>query len=287
MTERRLRLAVPNKGRLQQPTLDLLRNAGLMFERTERALTIPVRNVDLDLLFVRTEDIPEMVADGVAEMGITGIDLLAEADLGLSITTELGFGRCRLVAAVAEDDPAQTIDDFAGRRVATAHPNVTSAFFAGKGLEVTIVPLRGSVEVAPRLGLADAIVDLVSSGSTMLINGLRPVVTLLESQAVLVAGIEAENGRARDVEQVTTMLKAVVAARRKRYVLMNAPAAAVAEIEEIIPGLDSPTVVPLAHEGMVAVHSVVDAADVWDVLPRLEIAGATGILVLPIEQLIP
>ena len=286
-SHRRLRLAVPNKGRLQQPALDLLRDAGLIFERTERALSIPVRNVELDLLFVRTEDVPEMVADGVAEMGITGIDLVSEADLPVTVKSNLGFGHCRLVAAVTEDDPAQSIDDFRGRRVATAHPRTTETYFAAKDIDITIVPLRGSVEVAPRLGLADAIVDLVSSGSTMLTNGLRPIVTLLESQAVLVAGEHAEDGRNGDVVQVTTMLQAVVAARRKRYVLMNAPATAVADIEGIIPGLDSPTVVPLAHEGMVAVHSVVDAAELWNVLPRLEAAGASGILVLPIEQLIP
>ncbi len=280
-----LRLAVPNKGRLQEPTLAMLRDAGLRFEKTDRALTVPVANVSLELLFVRTEDVAEMVADGVAALGITGVDLLEEAGLDLETTAELGFGRCRLVAAVPKSSAAASIEDLAGLRVATAHPNATAGFFARKGVDVTLVPLRGSVEVAPKLGLADAIVDLVSSGSTLLVNGLRPVTTLLESQAVLVT----RPGAAREagVAQVVTMFQAVTAGRRKRYLLMNAPAAAVPAIEHIIPGLEAPTVVPLAHDGMVAVHSVVDAGELWAVLPELKAAGASGILVLAIEQMIP
>ncbi len=282
---RPLRLAVPNKGRLHEPTLALLRDAGLRFEKTERALTVPVANVDLELLFVRTEDVAEMVADGVADLGITGIDLLAESQFEMETAAELGYGRCRLVAAVPKSSPAEGVDDLAGLRVATAHPRAAERFFASKGIDVALVPLHGSVEVAPKLGVADAIVDLVSSGSTMLVNGLRPVVTLLESQAVLVTrpGTVTDNG----VAQVVTMFQAVTAGRRKRYLLMNAPQEAVAAIERIIPGLEAPTVVSLAHEGMVAVHSVIDSGELWAVLPELKEAGATGILVLAVEQMIP
>jgi ATP phosphoribosyltransferase len=283
----RLRIAVPNKGRLQQPALQLLRDAGLVFEKTDRALSVPVRNVAIDLLFVRTEDVPEMVQDGAAALGITGIDLLDEmAAHDVSVVAELGFGRCRLVAAVPEGSAVEGLEDLAGLRIATAHPGAVERFFADKSIPVTVVPLRGSVEVAPTLGVGDAIVDLVSSGSTMLINGLRPVVTLLESQAVLVAGPRAVGEQAAEVSAVATMLRAVVAGRSRRYVLMNAPAEAVPAIEALIPGLEAPTVVPLAHDGMVAVHSVVAADDVWTLLPRLEGVGASGILVLGINQLI-
>ena len=279
----RLRLAVPNKGRLMEPTVELLRKAGLAFERTERSLTVPVRNVPIDLLFVRTDDVVEMVADGVAETGIAGLDLLAESGLDLEVVTELGYGRCRLAAAVPKDSEIAALEDLAGLRVATAHPRVTRRILAGKGIEVQIVPLRGSVELAPKLGVAEAIVDLVSSGSTLLVNGLRPVATLLDSQAILVRRPGVDGA----VDQVATMLRAVTAGRRRRYVMMNARRDAVERLEQLIPGLEAPSVVPLAHDGMVAIHSVIDADDLWHVLPELEAAGATGILVLPIEQLIP
>jgi ATP phosphoribosyltransferase len=265
------------------PTIELLRRAGLVFERTERTLTVPVRNVPIDLLFVRTDDIVEMVADGVAEAGIAGLDLLAESGFRLDVVAELGYGRCRLSAAVPKDSPIGSLEELDGLKVATAHPQVTARTLAEKGITVDLVPLRGSVEVAPTLGLADAIVDLVSSGSTLLVNGLRPVATLLSSEAVLVAPPGADG----QVEQVTTMLRAVVAGRRTRYVMMNAPRSSVPTIESLIPGLESPSVIPLAHDGMVAIHSVIPADALWHVLPELEAAGATGILVLPVDQLIP
>ena len=282
-----IRMAVPNKGRLEAPTAALLRQAGLRYEKTTRALSIPVRNIDLELLFVRTEDVCELVEDGVAQLGVTGLDLLAERNGGIEVVTELGYGRCTLTAAVPNASSVEDIAGFEALRVATSHPRATASFFAGKGVAITTVPLRGSVEVAPKLDVADAVVDLVSSGSTMRVNGLRPVATVLESQAVLIAGAGILDSGNPIPGRLATMFRAVVAARRKRYVLMNAPETAVDAIEEIIPGLDAPTVVPLAHDGMVAIHSVVDADTMWDVLPRLEEAGASGILVLPIEQLIP
>ena len=281
----RLRLAVPNKGRLQRPTAELLAQAGLVYERTDRALSSPVENVDLELLFVRAEDVCEMVADGVAPLGVTGLDLLYESGADLPVVAELGFGACRLAAAVPNDSPVREVGELEGQRVATAHPQATGEFFAKEGIEVNLIPLSGSVEVAPKLDVADAIVDLVSSGSTMLVNGLRPIATLFESQAVLVARRPVdvlEEGE----QQVVTMLQAAVAARRKRYLVMNAPKEALGTIEAIIPGMDAPSVIPLAHNGKVAVHSVVDSKDVWQVLPQLKEAGATGILVFPIESLI-
>ncbi|MEN8239477.1 MAG: ATP phosphoribosyltransferase [Actinomycetota bacterium] len=275
------RVAVPNKGRLADPSVDLLRKAGLRFEVSPRALSVPVSNMPVEVLFVRADDIPELVFDGVAEFGITGLDLAAEASLDISIVSELGFGRCRLTAAVDSASDVRSIDGFAGMRVATSHPATVERFFNDKGIEITTIPVKGSVEVAPKLDIADAIVDLVSSGSTMMINGLRPIATVLESQAALIARADVAES------PLTTMVRAVVAAKRRRYVMMNAPQSRIAEIERIIPGQDSPTIIPLSHEGMVAVHSVVDADDMWTVLPRLEAAGASAILVLPVEQMIP
>ncbi|MDK1027224.1 MAG: ATP phosphoribosyltransferase [Actinomycetota bacterium] len=279
-----LRIALPNKGRLEQPAADLLKQAGFYFERTPRSLAVPIRDAPIELLFIRAKDVVELVADGVADLGVTGIDLTREADSPVNTISELGFGRCRLVAAVPDSSPISDIEGFQGLRIATSHPRTVERFFDDKAIAVTTVPLNGSVEVAPKLGIADAVADLVSSGSTMLINGLRPVATLLESQAILIERIGAS--RTDTATRVIAMLDAAMAAKNRRYVVMNAPRSAVAEIEEIIPGIEAPTIVPLTHDGMVAIHSVVESSDVWHVLPRLKEAGASGILVLPVQQVI-
>ncbi len=278
----RLRLAVPNKGRLLDPTVSLLRDAGLVFDARERSLVSRCENFPLDILFARTEDIVEFVGDGVADMGITGRNLLVESGRPLEVRAELHYGRCRLEAAVPADSRFQATADLDGCRVATSHPATTERFFRERAVRVEIVPLSGAVEVAPRMGLADAIVDLVSTGSTMLVNGLRSVDTLLTSEAILVSS-PGTDGPASDV---VTMLRAVVDARERRYVMMNAPLSRLAEIEALLPGLGSPSVLPLARPDMVAVHAVVNADETWGLLGRLKAAGASGILVLPVELLI-
>lgn len=278
-----VRLAVPNKGRLKEPTVRLLKDAGLSFEVTDRSLTARVRNADIELLFVRTEDICELVDDGVADAGITGQDLLAEDGSQLDQVLELGFGHCRVAAAVPTSSDIEKVEDLAGKRVATSHARIADAFFAGRGIEVDVVRLRGSVEVAPKLGIADGIVDLVSTGSTLVVNGLREIGTILESQAVLVW--QDTNGHA-EAARLETALRSVVHARSRRYIVLNAPEASVPAIAEIIPGLEAPTVVPLAEDGWVAIHSVVSAGEVWTLLPRLEAVGGQGILVLPITQVL-
>jgi ATP phosphoribosyltransferase len=283
----RLRLAVPNKGRLVEPTLGLLHDAGLVFEEHDRSLVARVQNHPLDILFVRTGDVIEFVADGVADVGVTGLDILAEAGTDLPRLRDLGYGRCRLAAAVPADSPYQAIEDLAGVRVATSHPNVARRFFAGQDIAVEVIPLSGAVEVAPRLGLADAIVDLVSTGSTLAMNGLRPVGDILASEATLVANPVATDQRAGELDSIVTMLGSVIAARGRKYLMMNAPATKLPELEDLLPGLESPSVIPLAHAGMIAIHSVVGADEVWGLLPRLKGAGASGILVLPIEKILP
>lgn len=283
----RLRLAIPNKGRLVEPTLRLLHDAGLVFEEHDRSLVALVQNYELDILFVRTNDVIEFVGDGVADLGITGDDLLSETGAELPRVRALGYGRCRLAAAVPNDSPYQVVDDLAGLRVATAHPNTARRFFENRRVPVEIIPISGAVEVAPRLGLAEAIVDLVSTGSTLVMNGLRHIGDVLESEAVLVANPAAHQDRAGDLAAIDTMLSAVIAARGRKYLMMNAPAPRLDEIQQLLPALESPTVIPLAHAGMIAIHSVVGADDVWGLLPRLKAAGASGILVLPIEKIVP
>jgi ATP phosphoribosyltransferase len=284
---RRLRLAIPNKGRLVEPTLRLLHDAGLVFEEHDRSLVALVQNYELDILFVRTNDVIEFVGDGVADLGITGDDLMSETGAELPRVRSLGYGRCRLAAAVPNDTAFRTVDDLAGHRVATAHPNTARRFFAEHDIPVEVVPISGAVEVAPRLGLAEGIVDLVSTGSTLQMNGLRQIGDVLASEAVLIANPTANLERAPDITAVDTMLSAVIAARGRKYLMMNAPASQLAELERLLPALESPTVIPLAHAGMIAIHSVVGADDVWGLLPRLKAAGASGILVLPIEKIVP
>ena len=282
----RLRLAIPNKGRLVEPTLALLHDAGLIFEEHDRSLVARVQNLDLDILFVRTNDVIEFVGDGVADLGVTGVDLLVETGSDLPVIHELGYGRCRLAAAVPADSSIRAVDGLAGSRVATAHPNTTRRFFAERRIAVDVIPISGAVEVAPRLGLAEAIVDLVSTGSTLQMNGLRPIGDVLASQAILVANVAARAERADELAAIDTMLSAVLAARGRKYLMMNAPAAKLDELSALLPGLESPSVIPLTHKGMIAIHAVVDADAVWSLLPRLKSAGASGILILPIEKLV-
>jgi ATP phosphoribosyltransferase len=282
----RLRLAVPNKGRLVEPTLRLLHDAGLIFEEHDRSLVARVSNYALDILFVRTNDVIEFVGDGVADLGVTGIDLLTETAAELPRVRALGYGRCRLAAAVPTDSPVRTIDELAGLRVATSHPNTTRRYFAEQQIAVEVIPISGAVEVAPRLGLAEAIVDLVSTGSTLVMNGLRQVGDVLASEAILVANPAALIERARELGAIDTMLSSVIAARGQKYVMMNAPGPKLAELASLLPGLGSPSVIPLAHGGMIAIHAVVEADAVWGLLPRLKAAGASGILVLPIEKIV-
>ena len=284
---RRLRLAIPNKGRMVEPTLRLLHDAGLVFDEHDRSLVALVQNYELDILFVRTNDIIEFVGDGVADLGITGVDLLSETGADLPRIRSLGYGRCRLAAAVPNDAPYQTVEDLAGLRVATAHPNTARRFFEAREIPVEIIPISGAVEVAPRLGLAEGIVDLVSTGSTLVMNGLRQIGDVLASEAVLVANPLADRQRSDDLAGIDTMLGAVIAARGRKYLMMNAPATHLDELQDLLPALESPTVIPLAHAGMIAIHSVVGADEVWGLLPRLKAAGASGILVLPIEKIVP
>ena len=282
----RLKLAVPAKGRMAEPALGLCADAGLSFEVTERSLVVPCANAPVDLLLVRPSDIPEYAQDGVVDLGITGANLVVEAEVDVVTLAELGFARCSLEAAVPDDAPQQEIGDLDGLRVATAYPASTRSLLAERGVECELVPVSGSVEATPRLGLADAIVDLVSTGSTMSANGLRPIGQLLVSQAVLVGGRAAVDARRDLVDRLELMLSGVVAARRRRYVMMNAHVDDLPAIRALLPGMGAPSVLQLADEGEIAVHAAVETDEIWALLPHLRDAGATSILVLPIERLV-
>ncbi len=280
-------VAVPSKGRLAQPSLELFEAAGLSFELGERALHVPCTNAPVELLLVRPHDIPEYVQDGVVDAGITGANLIAETAAEVETVLELGFGRCTLEAAVPEESSLGEIADLNGMRVATAYPVSTEAALRARGVDSELVLLSGSVEAAPRLGLSDAIVDLVSTGSTAAANGLRRIGTLLESQAVLIAGKHDLGERVEMLDRVEMMMQGVIAAKRRRYLMLNAPAERIAELEALLPSMGAPSVVELAEPGQLALHAAVDTDEIWDLLPRLKAAGASSILVMHLERVVP
>jgi ATP phosphoribosyltransferase len=279
----RLTIAVPAKGRLREPAVELLEHAGLGPERPgDRALAFPCRDAPVDVLLVRAADVPEYVQDGVVDCGITGADLVRERDANVEQLLALGFGTCTLEAAVPEESPARSLEDLDGLRAATVYPHLARETLAERGVAVELVEVTGSVEVAPRLGLADAIVDLVSSGNTLKTNGLRSLGVLFRSEAVLV-GRRDGDGRA---PELAAILRSVVEARGARYLMLNAPQGALDTIVGLVPGSRSPSVLPLAEPGMVAVHAVVPASEVWRLLPQLEAAGASSILLMPVERML-
>jgi ATP phosphoribosyltransferase len=278
-SQARLKIAVPSKGRLREPAVELLHDAGLGPETPgDRALAFACRNAPVEALLVRADDIPEYVQDGVVDCGITGLDIVREQAPAVTVLVKLGFGACTLEAAVPAESDARSLDDLAGARVATSFPRLVRELIPDSEL----VDVHGSVELAPRLGLADAIVDLVSSGSTLRTNGLRSLGVLLDSEAVLIAPPDAT----AETQQLAGVFRSVVDARGARYLMLNAPEAALDEICALVPGSRAPSVLPLAEPGMVAVHSVVPARDVWRLLPALEAAGATSILLVPLERML-
>ena len=282
----RLTLALPSKGRLREPSWSLLEASGVApQEPGDRVLMAHCRNADIDLLFVRADDVPEYVQDGVVDCGITGLDLIHERQCDVEVLLRLGYGACSLQAAVASEDVATSVEDLAGRRIATSHPRLAELALTEQGIAVELVPVAGSVEIAPRLGLADAIIDLVSTGSTLRTNGLRSLGTLFESEAVLIgrpgsADLDAQR-------TLTTMLGSVINARASRYLLFNVARDEVDEVTTLLPTKGSPTVMDLATPGVVAVHALVPASEIWSLLPRLEALGASSILTLPIERMVP
>ncbi len=285
---RRIKLAVQRQGRLTQGTSSLLRAIGLKFEDYQQRLLTPCRNFPLDILFGRDDDIPEYVADGTVDLGVVGQNIIAEKDARVQELASLGFGYCSLVVAVPKDSGVQHPSELHGKRVATSYPHSSRTYFESLGVEVELVQLSGSVEVAPSLGIASAIVDITATGSTLVLNDLRQIATVLESQAVLVANPHSmeQPGVRQDVERLLTRLNSTLAASRYKYIMMNAPRAALPKITSIVPGLKAPTVVPLADPEWVAVHTVILDEEFWEIIEKLREAGASQILVNPIEKLL-
>ena len=282
-----LRLALPSKGRLAAPAMRLLGDAGIQFEPTGRTLHAHAHGLDLDLLLARSDDIPVWAAAGDVDLGIAGQNQIVETGADVEPLLELGFGRCRLALAIPEGAAIRSLSDLQGARIATSYPRTVAAQLASAGVEASVVTLGGSVELAPRLHAADAIVDLVSSGDTLRQNGLVEVQTLLESQAVLIARRDLTPEQRELTDELRLLIDSVLAARPKRYVMLNARDESLAEVLALLPGLDAPTVLPLARGDMHAVHAVVDASEIVRLLGPLRAAGASSILVLPIEHLIP
>ena len=287
-----LRIALPNKGRLADDTRELFEDAGLPVRaRGERALTASLGG-EFEAIFVRAQDVPEFVADGAADAGITGWDLVCESERDLDMRLDLDFGRCRLVVAAKEDSGIERVDQIVGGRVATVFPRVTRRFFDRHGCAVEVVPVTGAAEVAPHLGIADIVVDLTSTGSTLKVNGLREVGTVLESSARLIARQPNADGRDTDkqraLDELTTALESVLRARGQRYVMANVPRAALERVREVLPGLNGPTVIDIMNGGQhVAVHAVVPATAIFRTIAQLKALGGAGILVTRIERLMP
>ena len=284
-----LRIALPNKGRLAEDVRGVFADAGLEIRSNgERALTASLGG-EFEAIFVRSQDIPELVSDGVADAGVTGWDLISESGRPVDVRLDLEFGRCRLVLAVREDSGIERPEQLpAGARAASVFPRLARAFFGERGLAVEVVPVSGAAEVAPHLGIADVVVDLTSTGSTLRTNGLKEICTLLESTARLVARPGLAGDRARALRELEDALASVLRARGKRYLMANVPRARLEAVREVLPGLSGPTVIELYGAGpLVAVHAVVSESSLYRTVAALKALGGEGILVTRIERLLP
>jgi ATP phosphoribosyltransferase len=285
-----IRIALPNKGRLAEGARELLERAGLEFDMRDRALQASL-GADFAAIFVNARDIPEFVADGAADVGVTGGDLVAESGRPVVTLLDLGFGRCRLAVAAREDSGWRRIDDVpAGARVASVFPNLTRSYFDGIGRDITLVPISGAAEIAPHLGVADLIVDLVSTGSTLKVNGLVEIETIMISTAQLIArpDVMADAENERRARELAAALGSVLRAQEQRYLMANVPRSMLAQIKKILPGINGPTIIDVLNGGdMVAAHAVVDQRDVYRTIAELKQVGAEGILVTRIERLMP
>lgn len=281
----KLRIAVQKSGRLSEKSLQLLKDCGIQVQNGG-SLKTAAANFPLEVLFLRDDDIPQYVEDGVADAGILGENVVMEKEKKVTITDKLGFARCRLSLAVKREAEYSGPEWFNGKKIATSYPAITSRFFQSKGIGVDIEAISGSVEIAPGIGLADGVCDIVSTGSTLLSNGLKEVETVIKSEAVLVSNPELSQNKKEILEQLLFRIHALRTAGRNKYILLNAPEDALQEITELLPGMKSPTILPLAMEGWVSMHSVVKEDEFWEVIDKLKNAGAEGILVCPIEKMV-
>ena len=284
----RLKIAIQKSGRLTDDSLSLLRACGLDFEFQKQSLYSPCRNFELDVLALRDDDIPEYVQDAVADLGIVGENIVREKQAGVETLSKLGFGHCRLSLSVPQRSSIRSVRQLRGKRIATTYPSTLRRYLRRQRVSAEIIELSGAVELAPTLDVAEAICDIVSTGTTARMNGLRPLETVLTSEAILVAnrGTMRDPKKKQLVERLFIRISGSLQARGRRYMMMNAPVSAVPRLKRIIPSLKSPTIVPLAEKGMVALHSVIAEDVFWDVMENLKKAGASDIVVVPIETII-
>lgn len=281
-----LRIAVQSKGRLYDETMDLLSEAGIKLTAVKRSLLVPSRNFPVELLFLRDDDIPDSVATGTADLGIVGYNEVLEKQRDVTVIKKLGFSRCRISLAVPNSAGYYGLQWFNGKKIATSYPVILSKFFRDNNITAELHEISGSVEIAPSIGLADAIFDIVSSGSTLVSNNLKEVEKVIDSEAVLIGGKALDAEKQEVLDELLFRFEAVKAASGKKYILMNVPRTQLDTVLQILPGIKSPTVLPLADKDWCSVHTVLEEKFFWEIINRLKAAGAEGILVLNIEKMV-
>ncbi|HLN56573.1 MAG TPA: ATP phosphoribosyltransferase [Bacteroidales bacterium] len=281
-----LKIAIQKSGRLSENSKMLLEECGIKFSNGAGVLKTTARNFPAELLFLRDDDIPQYVEQQVADIGILGENMVLEKEKDVTVIEQLGFAHCRLSLAIPREDTYPGVNYFMNRKIATSYPRILSGFLQKNGIRAEIEEISGSVEIAPGIGLADAVCDIVSSGSTLLTNGLHEVETILKSQAVIIGNKSLDENKRAILERLLFRIRAVKNAKENKYILLNAPESAIDKICSILPGMKSPTVLPLAEKGWCSLHSVVKEDEFWERIDQLKKAGAEGILVIPIEKMI-
>ena len=282
----KLKIAIQKSGRLNQDSLNILKDCGISIDNGKDQLKASSRNFPMEVFYLRNGDIPQYLRDGVVDIAIIGENVLVEKGTDLNVAEKLGFSKCRVSLAVPKSVKYNSIEDLKGKRIATSYPNTVETYLKKKGIEADLHIINGSVEIAPNIGLADAICDIVSSGSTLFKNNLKEVEKILSSEAVLAVSPEIGEAQKEILSQRQFRIRSVLAARQSKYVLMNVPNDNIQQILTLLPGMRSPTVLPLAEEGWSSVHTVINKDKFWEVIDELRQAGAEGILVCPIEKMV-
>ncbi len=281
-----LKIAIQAKGRLNEKSIELLRKAGITVNDSKRRLLTHAKGFPLDVLYLRDDDIPQAVTMGVADMGIVGRNEVAEKQFDVEETMPLGFGGCRISLAIPDRDDYPGLAYFNGKRVATSYPRILTDYFSRNGIEADVHRIEGSVEIAPAVGMADAIFDIVSSGATLVSNGLKEVESVFESEAVLISNPSLSSEKRDLASHLIFRLESIIGSRDMKYMLMNLPADRVAQATAILPGMRSPTILPLAQKGWCSIHVVIEESKMWDSIEKLKAIGAEGILVITMENMI-
>ncbi|MBN2682103.1 MAG: ATP phosphoribosyltransferase [Bacteroidales bacterium] len=282
----KLKIAIQKQGRLSEKSLKLLADCGIKISNGDRKLKAEAKNFPVEILFLRDDDIPQYVEQGVAHIGFLGENEVWEQQKNVSVLEKLGFAHCKLSLAIPKDEIYTNLNYFENKKIATAYPKILRTFFQKNNIDVAIEEIGGSVEIAPGIGLADAVFDIVSTGSTLLMNGLKEVEVVAQSEAVLIANTNLDENTKKTLNSLIFRIKAVKNASENKYILLNAPASGIDEIVKILPGMKSPTILPLADKNWCSLHSVVKEDEFWSIIDQLKTLGAQGILVVPIEKMI-